>query len=116
MADDLLKSASNQVGKAAVGSADFAIEADRHQHIVERVDQVAITLLRTLDDGEKLVELLIAGRRGIALLNAANEPAQFGDLLVPLPGIDHEGDDDDHHASQQSLVTLRERTESIPLG
>ena len=45
MADDFLKSCADQVGEAAIGGANFTVESDRHQHIVKRIDQVAVTLL-----------------------------------------------------------------------
>ena len=50
------KRSADKIGKAAIDGADFALEGEREQNVVEGIDQVAIALLRALDDGEELVE------------------------------------------------------------
>ena len=90
MANNFLKRGTNQVGEATVGGADFAVEGDGNQDVVEGVDQVAIALLGALNDREKFVELLVAGRRTVTLLNAADQPTEFGYFMVALPGINDE--------------------------
>ncbi len=76
-ADDLLKAHADEIGEAAIDGADFAIEREGQEHIVERVDEVAITLLRAFDDGEKLVEFTIVSGFRIALLESLHQPAQL---------------------------------------
>src|SRR5437763_12660107 len=58
MADNVLKSAANKLGETAIGRANFSIEGHSNQHVVERINQIAITLLRALDDRKELAQLL----------------------------------------------------------
>src|SRR5712692_1099150 len=51
-ADNLLERRRHEIGKAAVDGANLAVERERQQHIIERVDQVAIALLGPGDDFE----------------------------------------------------------------
>ena len=53
-ADDLLETHADEISKAAIDGADFAIEIEGEKHVVEGVDEVAVALLRAFDDGEKL--------------------------------------------------------------
>src|SRR5882762_9148985 len=49
-ADDLGKGGAHEVGEAAICCANLSVERDGEQDVVERIDQVAITLLGTRDD------------------------------------------------------------------
>src|SRR5258708_40285769 len=50
VADDLGKGGAYEVGKAAVGGANLSVEGDGEQDVIERIDQIAITLLGSRDD------------------------------------------------------------------
>src|SRR4029077_12637449 len=50
--DDLLKRRPDEIGETPVDGADFAFQCERKQNVVERIDQVAVTLLGALDDRE----------------------------------------------------------------
>ena len=89
-ADDLLEAQADEIGEAAIDGAHFAIEGEGEKHVVERVDQVPVALLGALDDGEELIHLLVAGRRGVALLDASDQAAKLGYFLSALPGIQAE--------------------------
>jgi len=79
VADDFLKTGADQVGETAVCGAKFAVKGDGDENIIEGIDEVAIALLRALDDAEQFVELIVAGRRGMTLLDAANQATEFRD-------------------------------------
>ncbi len=66
-ADNLLEGRGDEIRKTAVDGADLAVEVERQQNIVERVNQIAIALLRPCNDFEEMIELLVARRRFIAL-------------------------------------------------
>src|SRR6266478_1112724 len=91
MADDVLECRAHEVSETAIGGPDFTFERYSDENVVERIDQVPVTLLGTLDDGEQLVEMFIAGSSSVPLLDAADEPAKFGNLLVTPPNKDNEG-------------------------
>src|SRR5215471_5637527 len=114
MTDNFLKGCSDQVGKAAVCRSNLAIECHGNEHVVERVDQIAVTLLRALDYGKELIELAIAWRIRGALLDTAHQPPQLGHLLVTLPCINNDGGDDDDQCRKQELKAPRERANGLP--
>src|SRR5258705_6119556 len=87
VANDVLECAAYKVGKTAIGGANFSVESHRNEHIVEGINQVAIALLRAFDYRKKLIELLIAGRRSVALLDAADQPMQLRHFLIALPDV-----------------------------
>src|SRR5690242_7453671 len=66
-ADDLLKISTHKIGKAAIHGPDFAIQRTGHKNVVERIDKVAVPLLRAGNDIEELIELPVAGRGGIVV-------------------------------------------------
>src|SRR5882757_10650704 len=82
--DDLLKAQADEFGETPVGGANFAVERKRDQDIVERIDQVAVTLLRPADHSE---ELFVVLGRNFALLEAANEAAKFGNFAHAAPDV-----------------------------
>src|ERR1700675_2601831 len=100
-ADDLLERRVNEVRKTAIDGANLAIEGKSEQNIIEGVNQVAIALLRAGDDFEKLVELLVAGRLGIALFQAVHQAAQLGNFRGLLPHEDGKKDDQNDKADGQ---------------
>ncbi len=89
-ADNLLKGGIHKIGKAAINSANLAVERDGQKDVVERIDQITIALLGAGDNLEELVELFFAGRVLVAVLHAAHETAQFGDFLRLLPHVNAE--------------------------
>ena len=89
------KEIADKIGKTAIDGADFAVEVECEKHIVEGIDEVAITLLGALDDGEKLIHLAIAGRLGVARFEAFYETAQLGHFLSALPGVHTEQSHED---------------------
>src|SRR5450755_1299633 len=82
---DFLKRGAHQVGKRAIDGAYFSFERHGDQNIVERIDEIAITLLRSADPVKKLVDLFFAGRHSIALLDSMNQPAKLRNFLCALP-------------------------------
>src|SRR4029077_390474 len=70
--------------------------------------------LRALDHGEKLVDLLSGGRRGIALLDSTDQAAQLGNFLRAFPGIEAEKSDQQDEAYRKRFVAVRERANRIP--
>src|ERR1041385_3570268 len=116
-ADNLLECRTNQVGETAVGRSNFAIEGHSDQYIVERINKITISLLRTLNDGKKFIKLLVAGRSSITLLDTANQTAQFRHLLVAFPDKQHEEGNQDNKSrtrDQQVLKSARKRADSVP--
>src|SRR5207237_960982 len=92
--DDLLERQADQGGEAAIDGADFSIEGHGEENVIEGVDEVAETLLGAGDDFEELIELLVAGGDGFALLDAADESTQLGNFLRALPGVKAEKRDE----------------------
>ena len=84
------KGSAYQVCEAAVGGTNLAVQRDREEDVVKGIDEVAVALLRTRDDIEELVELLLAGRNDITLFDAANQAAQLRDFLGTLPRVQPE--------------------------
>src|SRR5262249_13488538 len=89
-ADNLLERMGYQVGKAPVNRAHFSIQGQSQQNVIERVDQVAVTLLRALDDLKKLVEFLVARGLSIAVLDSSYQPAQLRHFAAALPCVHYE--------------------------
>src|SRR5208282_5860148 len=71
--DDFLEGAADEIGEAAVGSADFAIETKGEEKIVEGVDEIAETLLGFGNHLKELLHLAVAGEAGAFLVEAADE-------------------------------------------
>ena len=90
---------------AKLYGADFALEGEGEQHVVEGVDQVTIALLRAFDDGKELVQLAIARRLGVLLLEALDQAAALGHLLGALPGVHPEQPDQDDQADRKCFKT-----------
>ena len=108
-ADNLLEGRANEIRKTAVDGADLAVEIEGQQNIVERVNQIAIALLRPCNDFEELIELLVARRRLIALFQAVHEAAQFGNLRGLPPHVNPEqGNDNDEEDVRQGLEAVSE--------
>jgi len=105
--DDLREGHAHEIGKTAVNSADLAVQRERQQDVVERIDQVAKALLRPGDHGEQLVELLFVGWGLVAMFHAAHQPAQFRNFLCLLPYVRPKQDNDDHdkHMRQRLIAT-----------
>src|ERR1700721_4466792 len=114
-ADDLLVGETDEVRKAAVHGANFALERESHKDVVEGIDEVAIALLGTGDDGEELIDLFFAGRNRIALLDTADKAAEFGDFAVALPGVDDE-DGHDKKQKREKRLEARGRGLLVPPG
>jgi hypothetical protein len=113
-ADDLLKGLPDEIRKAAVGGADFAIEAESEEDVIEGVDEIAIALLGTGDDVEELIHLLVADGAGIALLETADHAAQLGNVFGALEGVNAEERDENHEADGQSFEAAGERADGAP--
>src|SRR5260370_1941630 len=117
MADDFLEGAADQVSETAVGGSNFSIESHCNQHIVKRIDQISIALLGPLNDREQFIELLIAGRRSVALLDAANQAAQFRHLVISLPDV-HDKECDKQYKNRsrhkQIVESPRKRADGVP--
>src|SRR5580700_6072080 len=113
-ADNLLVVGTDEVAKAAIHGADFALEREGDEDVVEGIDEVAVALLGAGDNREELVELPVAGRSGIMLLQAADKTAEFGDFLSALPGIGDEEQHHDHESGKKGFEALRERPYGAP--
>src|SRR5882724_64819 len=113
-ADDLLEGQADQIGEAAVDGSDVSFQSEREQNVIERIDQVAVALLGALDYGEQLIELPVAGRFGIALLQATNQTAQLGNFPGPLPRVPTEKNYENDQADRQRLEPKRKGANVIP--
>src|SRR5262249_5203421 len=89
-ANNLLERRFDKIGETPVDISDLAVRSDGRQNVIERIDEVAITLRRAGHDFEQLVHLLFAGRLRVALFEAAHQPAELGDFCSLLPHIDAE--------------------------
>jgi len=114
MPDDLRKGGPNKVGEAAIGGANLAVKRDRKEDVIEGIDQVAIALLGSRDDVEKLIELLLVGRNGVALFDATNQAAQLRNFLSTLPSIKPEENNENYQADREGLEAVGERTDAVP--
>ncbi|HVN19393.1 MAG TPA: hypothetical protein VMU05_11485 [Dongiaceae bacterium] len=86
-ADDFLKGQPDKVGETAIASADVAFQAQSEENVVERVDQVAESLLRLGDHLKELLELLVVGRRGSTMIEALDQAFELGNLLRFAPDV-----------------------------
>jgi hypothetical protein len=112
--DDLLVVGADKIRKAAIHGADFTLERKSNENIIEGIDEVAITLLGTGDDGKELINLLFAWRRGIPLLQTGDKAAKFRDFTVAFPGIGDEESHDEKQKRQKRLVAQRKRFDGAP--
>src|SRR6267142_2890257 len=115
LADNLLEGRVNEIRKTAVDRANLAVKAKSEQNVIEGVNQVAIALLGAGDDFEELVELLVARRFGIALLEAVHEAAELGNLRGFFPEVDAEKGNEGNQSDRQGLVAVRHGTDGIPV-
>ena len=92
---------AQDIGKAAVGGENFARVGQRKKQIVEGVDQVAIPLLRPLDQIEEFLDLSDGGLRRGALLQATHQPAQLGHLPRLPQRVGAEQTHQNHQADRQ---------------
>src|ERR1700740_3707324 len=100
-ADDFLKGAADKIGKAAIDGADFAFKVHSQQDVVEGIDQVAETLLGFGNHGEELLELVVAGKGRVFLIQAADQAFQLSDFLVFIPDVKAEQADEKNQAKRQ---------------
>ena len=68
---------SENLGDALIHCADFAVQRNRKNQMIEAVDQVSITLPGIRNNFSKLLQLFSAGRRILHLLDSAGIAAQF---------------------------------------
>jgi hypothetical protein len=113
-ADDFLERLADEISKAAVGGADFAIKTEREENVVERVNQVAETLLRLGDHVEELFELLVVGRPGCTLIESLDHSFQFGDLLGLAPDIDAKETNQNDEADRKGLEMNSGALDGVP--
>ena len=60
---------------------------------------------------------MVAGRRSVALFNAANESAQLGNLLIALPNENDESGDEKYEngtSGEEKFKSPGERTDGFP--
>src|SRR5208282_5890848 len=112
--DNLLVVGADEIRKAAIHGADFALQRESDEDIVEGIDEVAIALLCAGDDGKELVKLLLGRRRRIPLLQAVHEPAQLRDFLRALPSVGNKKNDDDHQSGKKRFEPLSKTTDGAP--
>ena len=86
-ADDLLKGQTNQIRETAIYGTDFAFEGERHQNVIEGINEIAVALLGARDNFEELIQLLVARRGRITLFDTPHQPAKLGNFLGTLPGV-----------------------------
>jgi hypothetical protein len=113
-ADDFLKGKADEIGKAAVGGANFAFEAEGEKDIVKGIDEIAEALLGLGDHLEELVEGLIGRQCGIAVFPAAEDTFQFGNLLGLFPDVDTEKNDEEDQAKRNSFEAELGGADGIP--
>jgi len=113
-ADNLLERRLDEIAEHAVDGANPPVDANRHQDVIEGVDQIAVALLRTGDDVKELVQLFVAGGLGVALLEAAQETAQFGNLAGLLPQVSREKHDQQNQTDGQRLKPEGQRANGTP--
>ena len=113
-ADNLLVVGADEIRKAAIHGTDFTLKRERNENVIEGIDEVAIALLGTGDDGEELIDLLFARGSGIPLLQAGDQAAQLGDFAVAFPGVGDEQSDDEKQKRQKRFVAQRESFYGAP--
>src|SRR5450432_2698864 len=111
---DFLKRGAHQVGKRAIDGAYFSFERHGDQNIVERIDEIAITLLRSADPVKKLVDLFFAGRHSIALLDSLDQATQLRNFLRTLPYMRAEKGHQQHQSDGQSFEAMCKRPQRAP--
>src|SRR6266566_1097210 len=97
-ADNLLERRFDEIAEDAVDGANPPVHGNRHQDVIEGVDQIAVALLRAGDDVKQLLQLFVGGGLGVVLLEAAQETAQLGNLAGLLPQVRAEK----HHQQNQT--------------
>ena len=113
-ANNFLEGLADEIGEAAVDGADFAVEAHGEKDVVEGVDQVTKALLRLGNHGEKMVQLLIAGERGVFLIEAADQAFQFCNFVGLFPDVDAEERDQNDEADGQRFEMKIGGAEPVP--
>src|SRR5262249_9659657 len=111
---DLLERQANEVGEAAIRSADFAIEAKREEDVIEGIDQVAKALLRLGDHAEELLHLLAIGRGSSGAIETADHAFQFGDLLGFPPEVNAEQANENDEPDRKSLEMNPGALDGVP--
>src|ERR1700688_3619286 len=105
---------SENLGDALIHCADFAVQRNRKNQMIETIDQVAVTLAGIRNNFSKPFQLFSAGRRILHLLDSAGIAPQFVDFPLLAPNVDSKQDDENAHpywerfevqwAALQSLV------------
>src|SRR5260370_332945 len=113
-ADNLLERRADKIEETPVDGADPAFERQGQQNVVERVNHVAITLLRPGDDFEELSELFVPGASLIVLLENAQQAPHFGKFLVLLPRVYAEENDEHNEKQGQFLEAVRQSADGVP--
>ena len=107
------KGAAQQVRKAAIGGDDLSVKREREQHILEGVDQVAITALRTLHDLEELLNLG-GGWRLSRQREGSHQGAQPGHFAPPGNGICAQQGHEENQGDGKSFQLPGERSKRPP--
>src|ERR1700688_773853 len=94
---------SENLGDALIHCADFAVQRNRKNQMIEAVDQVSITLPGIRNNFSKLLQLCSAGRRILHLLDSAGIAAQFVDFPLLAPNVDPKQDDENAHPYWERL-------------
>ena len=89
--------------------------ADRYEEwSAEMTADIAFYVALARHANGPLVELAVAGRSGIMLLEPADQSAEFGDFLSALPSVSDEENDDDHQSGNERFEALRESADGAP--
>lgn len=99
--------------EAAIGGEDFSLKRERQQHIFERVDQVAITALGTLDNLEELLNLG-GGRRLSRQREGSHQGAQLGHFAPPGNDICAQQGHEQNQGDRKSFQLPGERSKRPP--
>ncbi len=93
------------IGEAAIDGADFAIEGEREENVVEGVDEVAVALLRAFDYCEKFVEFAVVRWLLCCAARVLLRDRELGHFLRTLPGVHAKQRDENDQTDRKGFKT-----------
>ena len=103
LANNFLEGMADEIGKAAIDGANFAIEAEGEQEVVEGVNKIAESLLGFGNHLEEMFELIVAGKFGVFFVATADQAFEFGNFLSLFPDVGAEESDEDDESNGEGF-------------
>ncbi len=103
LANNFLEGMADEIGKAAIDGANFAIEAEGEQEVVEGIDEIAESLLGLGNHLEEMFELIVAGKFGVFFVATADQTLQFGNFLGLFPDVSGEKSDKNNESNGEGF-------------